>query len=73
MTLFLLFSIATISFLWYLADKSEKRGKRCAAAACWEEQLWIGISCRITWQPNTDYHHGELPPVKGAGCFQVGV
>lgn len=22
-------------------------------------------------QPNTDYHHGELPPVKGACCFQV--
>lgn len=22
-------------------------------------------------QPNTDYHHGALPPVKGAGCFQV--
>ena len=22
-------------------------------------------------KPNCDYHHGQLPPVKGAGCFQV--
>ena len=22
-------------------------------------------------QPNCDYHHGQLPPVKGAGCYQV--
>ena len=22
-------------------------------------------------KPNCDYHHGQLAPVKGAGCFQV--
>jgi hypothetical protein len=22
-------------------------------------------------RPNCDYHHGQLSPVKGAGCFQV--
>ena len=22
-------------------------------------------------RPNCDYHHGQLPPVRGAGCYQV--